>query len=161
MSLKKLAEIRTQIAEVKSSLARLQKASLTLADVEARVSDTVDHWASCFDADYLGRAFASPGEVVTPDEIERACAGEEGKLAIILAWSDPESLKARLLEAARPFAAGKGSVAQDDRPSYQRKMESTLYDLEVAEEALVTQLEAEGIEVFRRPDCDPAIALAA
>lgn len=161
MSLKKLAEIRTQIAEVKSSLARLQTASLPMADVEARVSDTVDHWASRFDADYLGRAFASPGEVVTPDEIERACAGEAAKGAIFAAWSDPAGLKAKLLNAARPYAAGKDSIAQDDRPSYQRKMESTLYDLEVEEEKLVSALEADGIEIYRRPDCDPAIALAA
>lgn len=161
MSLKKLAELRTQIAEIKSSLARLRSASLPMADIESRVSDTVDHWASKFDAHYLGRAFASPGEVVTPDEIERACAGEAAKAVIFAAWADPAGLKAKLLEAARPYAAGKDAVKQDDRPAYQRKMESTLYDLEVAEEALVSQLESEGLEVYRRPDSDPAIVLAA
>jgi hypothetical protein len=160
MSLKKLAEIRTQIAEVKSSLARLQTASLPMADIESRVSDTVDHWASKFDADYLGRNFASPSGIITPDEIERACAGEAAKGAIFAAWADPAGLKAKLIEAARPYAAGKDGVKQDDRPAYQRKMESTLYDLEVAEEALVTALEAEGIEIYRRPDADPAIILA-
>ena len=159
MSLKKLSEIRASIAETKSGLSRLQTASLPLADIEARVADTVAHWASKFDADYLGRAFASPGALVTPEDIELACAGEAAKSVIFAAWSDPEGLKAKLLAAARPYAAPKGAVAQDDRPAYQRKLESTLYDLETEEERLICQLESEGFDVFRRPDSDPAIVL--
>ena len=159
MSLQKLAEIRTSIAETKSGLSRLQVAALPLADIESRIADTVAHWASKFDADYLGRAFASPGSVVTPEDVELACAGEAAKGAIVAAWLDPDRLKARLLAAAKPYAAAKGAVAQDDRPAFQRKLESALYDLEVEEERLVTQLEAEGFDVFRRPDADPSIVL--
>lgn len=161
MSLKKLAEIRAAIAETKSGLARLKTAALSLSDIEARVSDTVDAWASKFDAGYLGRAFASPGDLISPEDVDLACAGEAAKGAVFAAWADPDGLKQKLLDAARPYAAAKGAVAQDDRPAYARKLESTLYDLEVEEERLVTALEADGLDVFRRPDADPAIILAA
>ena len=86
--------------------------------------------------------------------------GEAGKLAIIMAWHDPAGLKQKLLAAARPYAASKG-MATADRPAYLRKMEEQLYRLEVQEEKLVTELERDGLEVFRRPGADPSIVLAA
>ena len=159
MSLKKLAEIRVQIADLKHSLETSKTASLPLVDVEASINATVDTWASKFDADWLGRCFVSPEAIMTPESFVNACSGEEGKLAIILAWHDSAGLKKKLIDAARPYAAGKG-MAQQDRPAFLRKQEAQLFKLETEEEVLVCQLEADGLEVFRRPDADPAIILA-
>ena len=161
MSLKKLQEIRSQIADLKHSLETTKTAALPLADVEASINATVATWASKFDPDWLGRCFVSPEAIMTPESFETACAGEEGKLAIILAWHDPEGLKQKLIAAARPYAAGKGKgMSQQDRPAFIRKQEAQLFKLETEEEVLVCQLEADGLEVFRRPDADPAIILA-
>ena len=159
MSLKKLAEIRVQIADLKHSLETSKTAALPLVDVEASINATVDTWASKFDADWLGRCFVIPEAIMTPESVETACAGEEGKLAIILAWNDPAGLKQKLIAAARPYAANKG-MAQQDRPAFLRKQEAQLFKLETEEEVLVCQLEADGLEVFRRTDADPAIVLA-
>lgn len=159
MSLKKLAEIRSQIADLKHSLETSKGAALPLADVEATINATVDTWARKFDADWLGRCFVSPEAVMMPVSFETACSGEEGKLAIILAWHDPEGLKQKLIAAARPYAANKG-MTQQDRPAFVRKQEAQLFKLETEEEVLVCQLEADGLEVFRRADADPAIVLA-
>ena len=159
MTLKKLSEIRVQIADLKHSLETTKTAALPLADVEASINATVDNWASRFDADWLGRCFVSPDAIMTPESFETACSGEEGKLAIILAWNDPAGLKQKLIDAARPYAANKG-MAQQDRPAFIRKAEGKLFDLEVEEERLICQLEADGLEVFRRPAADPGIILA-
>ena len=159
MSLKKLQEIRSQIADLKHSLETTKTAALPLADVEANINAAVDTWASKFDADWLGRCFVSPEAIMTPESFETACAGEEGKMAIIAAWNDPAGLKKKLIDAARPYAAGKG-MSQQDRPAFIRKQEAQLFKLETEEEVLVCQLEADGLEVFRRPDADPGIILA-
>ena len=159
MSLKKLDEIRVQIADIKHSIESSKSVALPLSDVEASINATVDNWASRFDADWLGRCFVSPDAVMTPESFETACAGEEGKLAIITAWHDPAGLKAKLIAAARPYAASKG-MATADRPAFIRKQEAQLFKLETEEEHLVCQLERDGLEVYRRPDADPAIVLA-
>ena len=159
MSLAKLQTIREQIADLKHSLESSKTAALPLSDVEASINATVDAWASKFDVDWLGRGFASPEAVMMPESFETACAGEAGKQAIILAWHDPAGLKQKLLAAARPYAASKG-MATADRPAFIRKQEAKLFDLEVQEEKLVTELERDGLEVYRRPDADPAIILA-
>ena len=159
MTLKKLSEIRVQIADIKHSLETSKTAALPLADVEASINATVDSWASRFDADWLGRCFVSPDACMTPESFETACAGEDGKLAIIMAWHDPAGLKQRLITAARPYAASKG-MSQQDRPAFIRKQEAQLFRLETEEEHLVCQLERDGLEVFRRPDADPSIILA-
>ena len=159
MSLAKLAEIRRQIGETKGRVADLETQTLTPPDVERVVKDRVAQWAAQVDSVYIGRSFATPG--VPPDAgvFELACAGHDHKLGLLLAWLDPAALEKKLLALAKPYA-DRAAVPEGERKQLRRTLEGELYDLEMAEERLIVELEDAGVEVFRRSDADAAIVLA-
>lgn len=158
-SLAGLADIRNAIFDVRSKIAEIEGQALTAAEIEKTITSTVEKWASLVDAGWLGINLANSRHI-DATMLTTACAGEEDKITCLLAWLHGDELKRRLIEAAMPFAAADGLTA-DQRAERIRELEAEQHRLEVDEERIVTGLEDRGIEVFRRPDADPAIILAA
>jgi len=158
-SLAGLAEIRTRIYDTRQKITEIENQALTADEIQASVIKAVDWWAARVDHGWLGTNIANSRHI-DHNMLTAACAGEEDKVACLLAWLHGDELKAKLLASALPFAAESG-MAADQRSERIRELEADLHRLEVDEERIVTGLEDRGIEVFRRPDADPAIILAA
>lgn len=158
-SLSGLAEIRNAIFDIRSKIAELESQSLTASEIEKTINDTVEKWASLVDAGWIGINLANSRHI-DATMLTTACAGEEDKVACLVAWLHGDELKAKLLASALPFATESGMTA-DQRSERIRELEAEQHALEIAEEQIVSGLESRGVEVFRRPDADPSIILAA
>ncbi len=156
VSLAGLESIRQQIAGIRQQIVEINGQTLTDAEIADAVNRTVDGWASRVDAGWIGINIAN-GRTADPAMLVTACAGEADKITCLLAWLHGDAIKAKLLDAAMPFASDGETTEQ--RAERVREMEGEVHQLEIEEEHMVCQLEARGIEVFRRPDADPAIVL--
>lgn len=156
-SLAGLAEIRTRIYDTRQKITEIENQALTADEIQASVNKTVDLWAARVDHGWIGINLANSRHV-DANMLTAACAGEEDKITCLLAWLHGDELKAKLLASALPFAAENGMTA-NQRDGKARELEAEQHALEIAEEQIVSGLESRGVEVFRRPDCDPAIVL--
>ena len=156
VSLAGLESIRQQIVGIRQQIAEITGQPLTAAEIADAVNRTVDGWASRVDGGWIGINIAN-GRAVDPAMLTTAAAGEEDKLTCLLAWLHGDTLKEKLLSASLPFASDGMSLAA--RAERVREMEGEVHQLEIEEEAAVCALEARGLDVYRRPDADPAIVL--
>jgi len=156
VSLAALESIRQQITGIRQQIAEITGQPLTAAEIEDAVNRAVDGWASRVDAGWLGINIAN-GRAVDPAMLTTAAAGEEDKLACLLAWLHADALKEKLLSASLPFASDGMTLAA--RAERVRELEGELHEVEAAEEHMVCALEARGLDVYRRPDADPSIVL--
>lgn len=159
-TLKRLETIRQQINAKRSELHALASMPLTPPEVEARVDGLIADWAEQFDTSWLGRQIAAPGPLASDDDLLGvAMAGSRVKPAPLLATLMPAELRRLMVDAAMEHA-GVASPTEAERISRQREIEQALHELEIDEERVVCQLEAAGVEVFRRPDADPSVILS-
>lgn len=156
-SLAGLAEIRTRIYDTRQKITEIENQALTASEIEKTITSTVEKWASLVDAGWMGINLANSRHI-DATMLTTACAGEDDKITCLLAWLHGDELKAKLLDSALPFAAADGLTA-DQRAERIRDLEAEQHALEIAEEQIISGLESRGVEVFRRPDCDPAIVL--
>lgn len=156
---KKLEQLRSKITSLQSEIRELRSMPLCPAECETRVDQVVETLSRQFDGDWLGRQIAGPGHIdMNSDPLfSTAAAGSPDKVAAMIAWLMPDVLRDHLLDAARPHAIGELSEA--GRQQGLAELASQLHETEVAEERLITELEASGQEVYRRPDVDPAVVL--
>ncbi len=153
-SLKELNQLREKIADLKASIEREKNRGLTQSEIADLIDRRVDGWGKgLYDSGYLG-VNAAHHALDTSMVLRAGVAEGEDKMVALLAWLFPDQMKAKLTEAAMPFADG-GEARLDVR-----KLEQDCYDLEVAEEKLYCQLEESGINPGpRRPDADPLIII--
>lgn len=160
-TLANLQKLRSKLLDIRREIADIENQALTNDEVSANISATVDKWASLFEAGHVGINIANL-EFWGTDLLAVATFGDTPveKTISLLAWLNPDMLKQKLNEAAKPFVSV-GGLTREQRQDRIKAMESEKHDIEVAEETMIVALEDEGVEVFRRPDADPAIILAA
>ncbi len=160
-SLANLQKLRSKLLDIRREIADLENQALTSAEVSANISATVDKWENLFESGHVGINVANLDFWGT-DLLAVATFGDTPveKTISLLAWLNPDMLKQKLNEAAKPFASV-GGLSREQRQDRIKALESEKHDIEVAEEEMVCQLESDGLEVFRRPDADPAIILSA
>ena len=159
MSLKKLDSIRADIASKRFDLAELQRLPLHPVETEQRIDDLIDAWAGQVDVSWLGRQLVDPREIDPDDDLlGTAMAGSKVKTTALFAMLAPEALRSVMIESAMSQAS-LASPTLAERLARQRTLEKELHDLEVQEEQTIVALEDQHVEVFRRPDADPAIVL--
>lgn len=160
-TLANLQKLRSKLLDIRREIADIENQALTNDEVSANISATVDKWASLFEAGHVGINTANL-EFWGTDLLAVATFGDTPveKTISLLAWLHPDLLKQKLNEAAKPFVAIDG-LTREARQSRIKALEEERHAIEVSEEAMICQLESDGFEVFRRPDADPAIILAA
>lgn len=168
----KLDSIRTEIASVREELVWLDTSPLPLPEAETRIVTWVDAQARKMgDRLSLGSAIRSEGnlgdaELLTVHARGRADIYSErdalvnasADLAPIICWLFPAAVKERLRAELSGLDYEPGPPAEE-RPSMKARLQDELHRLELIEESLVLELEAAGVEVFRREDADPAVIL--
>lgn len=88
--------------------------------------------------------------------IERAMGGNVSP-GVLFAAVAPESLRSIMKQSIVPYVGG--GITAEDRESRIAELEKQLYELEVEEEQLISKLEDDGVEIYRRHDIDPSIVL--
>lgn len=151
----KIETIRSQIAKLKNELHQLRYMPIHPDDVADRVTEVVKALASDLNESFLGDLVCAPQ--ADDDIFSRACY-HDNRGGVLHAWLDPAGLTKKLTALAGPHAVG--TIPLAERAAHQAALERRLFEMETAEEALVVQAESAGIEVYRRPDIDPAIVLS-
>ena len=164
-TLQALADIRAKLQETDSRIAGVESAGLTSDDVQTRVKAFVATLQARFDESYLGMAITHPQGQFSTADILAAATGEEmngaDKPLIISAWLDPAALESRLMQATAPYIqSGKAAIPLEKRPALLKRLDEERHQLLVKEEDAITELLANGHEVFRRANADPLVVLA-
>ena len=164
-TLQALADIRAKIQETDSRIAEIESAGLTSDDVQTRVKAFVATLQARFDESFVGLAITHPQGQFSTADILAAATGEEmngaDKPLIISAWLDPAALESRLMQATTPYIqSGKAAIPLEKRPALLKRLDEERHHLLVKEEAAITDLLANGHEVFRRANADPLVVLA-
>ncbi len=164
-TLQSLADTRAKIQETDSRIAEIESAGLTSDDVQNRVKAFVATLQARFDESFVGLAITHPQGQFSTADILAAATGEEmngaDKPLIISAWLDPAALESRLLQATAPYIqSGKAAIPLEKRPALLKKLDEERHQLLVKEEDAITDLLANGHEVFRRANADPLVVLA-
>lgn len=160
VTLESLEAVRQDIERLKRERDAIAGARCCESDLIARVDSIVQGWANQVDDACLGQTLASPTSRHSHDLMAEATpmlAGQS-KVAAILSFLDPELVRARLLDAAKPWI-DRGALPLADRAEAIAGLELEQFNAEIEEERIITLLEESGLEVFRRPDIDPAIVL--
>lgn len=158
MSLAKVSKIRDSISDIKAVIREVQTAPVTEAEAHERIENAIRAWGSLFDSSWIGMNLVEANGG-TPDYLimERAMVGNVSP-AVLLAAVAPEPLRLMMRDSIKPYVGG--GITAEERESRIAELEKQLYELEVEEEQLISKLEDDGVEIYRRHDIDPSIVLS-
>lgn len=151
-----LERLRSEISTVREKIAWLDGSPLTLAEAKHQASESVRHIAK------NSRLPGKVGYFAHSGYVGAGLADGDDPVSLLCALA-PEVVERGLhllLETQYEFI--EPGPASKDRPKIRRELEEQLFSLEIREEKLICRWEVEHGAVHpRRPDCNPAIALAA
>lgn len=156
--MKKLADIRRQIAELETERQRVLKALRSEAEIREAIADWRERWAAQFDptlTDFLVHGTRPTINVL----LGRIHESDRSVLMAALAAIFPNEVEAAVLERALAAAEGCKQMSLEERDRRVAEIDAEIEALGHAEEELVRLLEAEGLYVARRGDADSAIVL--
>jgi len=154
-----LLSVRARIAELQADL--ISQERVPLSDVEAgKRADTMVsmHGARVPAKLILGHLIHESGTPAITWPIDHTGAAIEPNAFDLACALNPERMRADLrgLIAASTHPRG---PTPTERVKRIKKLRAELLTAEREEEALITDLQTRGINVHRRPDCDPTIVL--
>ncbi len=152
-------EVRQQITETRRERDALAVAPLTKAEAADRIQAWLDEQAARARLDLTAADFAHPGRSAgRPFQVPVRGGDQRGAdLGPVLAALFREQVKAAVLDA---LPADADAIPMADRPGKLAELDARIRDLEGAEEALIVEAEAAGVEIQRRPDASPEAILA-
>jgi hypothetical protein len=144
-----LADIRAQISKLTSEQRRVSfQAVPTLSETKAAASAWVD-----------GLAVTGAPLIVPSHRGLTITFGKSTPIEAILAWVDPEKLKACLHRDIEAAPKADLTMTREARQKRLAEIEAKLSELGLSEEALIEAMQQDGITVLRRPDADPSCVL--
>ncbi len=148
MSAKKLAALRDQIAVLVDQRLELADGPMARGELEAHI-DTVLRAVESHPILGPSPAGLRDGSFSTT-ELEKMLR-RPGVLIALLR----EPLKAYLLGVFDAEAGGAEGLPAGKRREHLTELDAKIYELECAEEGLIEALEADGVDVIRRPNASP------
>jgi hypothetical protein len=162
-----LEALRAEIATLKAEQAELTSAGLTLAEAKARLSGYIEQLGQTYAEQVDLTVFTRPGYRPSKDRLMPATeitpttpATTKDLRLEFLCFCFGDTLKHRLTDLlAGQLGKDYQGVAELDRARRLTEIDARLLELETAEEALISEAEAVGIEIDRRPEASPAAVL--
>jgi len=152
MSTKKLAQIRDQIAALVDQRDEVDDAAITREEAEARFDHLI---CRVKDDAIMGLGPGSLRDGGSEREFSEWLA-RPGFLCELFATEIKSALLARFDAAVGDGPAGLPAVERRKRLT---ELDGEIFGLERQEESVIELLEADGADIQRRPDADPAAAL--
>jgi hypothetical protein len=146
-----LATLRERIAAIKIDQAALNQAPLPRADVFARIDADLAHRLQHLPSGCNGMSW------VWPDRGALHLVNQDPKSAeALIIWLHGDALRKRLRAEVDSVLEGLPAGLTDaQRREQELKLSRELFDLELAEERLISAAESQGRFIARRPDADP------
>lgn len=147
-----IAAVRNEIAALRERLEAVKRAPLPLPDMKQLAEE------------YVVRLMrqARPSVAVVGDSLRVGFRGDmaaaEDVLALV-AWAAPESLCRALEREIEKLPTRADALPADERIRRVAELEAQLIALERKEEILIERAQADGLDVLRRPDANPAAVL--
>lgn len=163
-----LDALRAEISAKRSEITRTMRAPRPVEDALAAFDAYADA-ASTLAVDRVGVEYlAQPGNsgglrlpiVRMPGQAAPDLTDAVETVLGLLLLASRDTIRGVIEGQLRDLAEGRETLAQDAREDRLATLDGELRALEMAEEAMVRQLEAAGLPVSRRPDA-PALALLA
>lgn len=154
-----VVNIRARIAELQADLIAQERVPLNDAEAAKRADAMIAmHAARVPVKMILGHLIHDAGAPVVAWSIDHTGAAIEPTAFDLACALNPERMRAdlRALIAASTHSRG---PTPTERAKRVRKLRDELLSAEREEEALIAGLLTHGVNVHRRPDCDPSIVL--
>lgn len=157
--------LRDRIRALHAERAELSAASIDMRAALARVDSFVTSLAAQGRPSigvFVGRESSpAPTDIIAPGFVGPDGARFDQVLAC-LAWLFPDTMRAQLGAEVEADYSARNGVDEETRAQRLAQIDVELFELEVAEERSIMQLEAAGVRsVQRRPDADPRAIVAA
>lgn len=153
---RKLGTLRAKIAEAKAERARIEELPVPRALAEQRIGEHLDELAGRWRVEtgaYTFPSFEQPalvGKAFSTGRSGIALTSVEVALAALF----PELLRQRLIaDLDETYAAGDG-ITDAERRATIDMLDRKLFELEVAEEQVIADAEANDVYIARRPDAN-------
>ena len=158
-----LVTLRAKIAELQAKLEALPSLPLPAEDALARLDAWIASEADRFNLAGAARTFATPGallgRVLEIQGLGAAQGAVQTNAAPMLCALFGTEIRARLAAAIQAQTTNPGpSLAK--RPAHEAALRGELETLELQEEQIIRDSEADGERLARRPDATPSIVLA-
>lgn len=150
--------LRSEIEALKLQRDEIDEAWLPIGDAIGRVGALVDSLGAQFDEANVPYKFASILRADTSVSNTTLFEADQRELGQLLCFLFGDAIKAKLGEVIQSMNYEPGTPLAE-RAKARQKLEAQLFDLEVREEQLIVQAEADGLDVLRHPDINPAIVL--
>jgi hypothetical protein len=153
-----LDELRALIARLRDERAEIERRPVPVEEAQAAAAEGVQAAAARIVADLNLSSLMRPADGRAPSLTLNA----EARSALAFASAAPEiaqMIGARLAEDYR--ANNLTGIADDDRAAQLARIDADALAAEMAEEAVIRSMEAEGLPILRRPDAAPRALLAA
>lgn len=162
-----VARVRAGIADLKQAIRRLDSAPMPLEEAKRRVDEALDRMADKYDLQgRIGRAFSPTGHPPAGElfrQWDSLVPGNDSAvtdLGPVLAALFHDLIRERLHGLLEKQAATmEAGPAPEERRKQRADLERRLFEAEVEEERLIERAEAEGIEIYRRADVNPAAVI--
>lgn len=152
---KPVEKVRNQLVPLAEETEQVAKAPATKAEREARVDAIIDYKAKSWEPT-VG-VLASPTGP-NPATFDVSGVTRDGLEALVCAlW--PDRVRELLLERAAKHLGERPTLTAEERAAKLGELERRRIELEREEERLIRQAEAEGRDIPRRGDADPAVVL--
>ena len=159
MSIKKLATLRDQIAALVDERADLENAPIPRQEAEANIAALID--APYSDTLHKGRIDLDPAPAGLLD-------GSFSSSSLLEMFERPGMFRALFPDAVSKYLLSiydkeigdrKPGLPMAERRQRLTELDGEIYALETQEEAVIELLEADGVDIQRRPDASAAAAL--
>lgn len=145
----RLADLRAKIERLQIEISGVEEAPVDLAQAYARADAWVEKQTERCPIDAM--------EFLYTRQRFGLLYHQHEDVAALALWLDPQAAKKRLRDAIDQCYAARGSegLSDEQRRIRLNKAKDELYELELAEERLIREAEAQGIELPRRSGADP------
>ena len=156
----RIDDLRIKIHKARLDINRVEHASLTKAEAIKRLDAWIDHQANDYNAQGAVANFirVDSGGFSDGLTVFSSDDGQETELAPLLCFLMGDMVRASMIRAFDMFDFS-NSLKNTERTKMMAEMEKAIITLEKREEAMITQAEADGIQIDRRSDANPAVVL--
>ncbi len=155
-TIKQLAEMREQIAELQAERTEVQSALVPRDEALSLLERTIGHYSAL--APHHPEALLRPG--ASPTELFMILKASPNDFASYFCSIVPDLVRSRFTEAIDELLEQRPpGLPVDERPAAIAKLDAAIRELELTEESLIADAGDAGIELDRRGDADPAVVL--
>jgi hypothetical protein len=159
LSFPPIAQARENIAAVKEQESEILAAPITETEIRTRLRTHLQSLAASLNDD-LPMSRLLSDRYGTMDDAIRILTRKQSPFEMLLFFLGPEAIEKRLMATVGSDKTT-GALSEDDYRKSLAAISRTIEQVEVEEERVIREAEANGFDIARRPDANPSVVLGA